>query len=72
MRVGSRFRLITDHFQKELLQVAFVLGSQCADLAFDLQFALMENGDSVAHCLDFAQFMGRKEDGFPLIFEAHW
>jgi len=37
--------------------------------AFDLELALMENGNAIADRFDLTQFVGREEDSFAFVLE---
>src|SRR5258708_753494 len=63
-------RDITDDFQEELFEVAAMELDQFGNRAFDLEFALMENGNSIANRFHLSQFVGGKENGFAFVFES--
>src|SRR5258708_14750094 len=66
----GRLGLIADDVQEDFFEVALIFFDQFGDASFDLEFALVDDGDPIADGLDFAEFVGRKEHGLAFVFEA--
>src|SRR6185295_6166631 len=61
---------VTDHFQEDLFEIALMLTDEIVHASFHLEFALVENGHTVADGFHLSQFVRGKEHRLPFVLQA--